>query len=258
MQKSSYTWPLLRWPPGKNQGGTRLLSQSQDLSPVLSGTSIWAQYGMLERQPWWQKTLGSRPLYTWGSARWRRGSWTCRGPSGTCSLPPLSYRGTDLWEIDFWSKQSLNYLTLAFLPSWQIHGRAPADILPHHSFGFQPAPPPPPRHLRQNRFPEESESECEEEGGNLFPEKSETSLLQHKHQILHHLPLINWITSRGSWNEGLWLRNKKERWHPKIATACTTRSKLNVKVKMGMKVKVYKKKEGSTLMWDGMRLLALS
>ena len=52
IQKSSDTWPLSRWPPGKNQGDTRLLSQSQDSSPVLSGTSIWAQYGMLERQPW--------------------------------------------------------------------------------------------------------------------------------------------------------------------------------------------------------------
>ena len=36
MQKSSSTWPLLRWPPRVNQGGTRLLSQSPDWLPVKS------------------------------------------------------------------------------------------------------------------------------------------------------------------------------------------------------------------------------
>ena len=55
---------------------------------------------------WWQRRRGSRPPCTWGSARWRRGSWTSRGPSWTCTHPPRSSQDTDLYrEIWFLAVQ---------------------------------------------------------------------------------------------------------------------------------------------------------
>ena len=62
-------------------------------------------------------------------------------------IKTIEFHLSHIWRSSF-------FLTLAFLPSLHIHGQAPGDILPHHSFDLHPPPPPPPHHPRQSLFPE--------------------------------------------------------------------------------------------------------
>ena len=66
--------------------------QPQQKSPICK--SLWKKSS--PTSTWWQRRRGSRPPCTWGSARWRRGSSTSRGPSWTCTHPPRSSQYIDL------------------------------------------------------------------------------------------------------------------------------------------------------------------